>query len=439
MKFAIKLAIALLTAILLFGAIGTYAVYTTSTKILEAEVADNLQDTALNTMETLDRFMYERTADIRIMASAPIMRSRNSTPEEITKRLIEYRNIYGSYISISFFDMNMVRIADTSGMDIGVQHPLPGYWEDVLAGKIIAGKIAESVTLKIPVIFFAAPVKDENEEPLGFIASMVALDKLYEILESPAIQQGEEVHIDLIDKNGLLIYSNENKQGILTDNYASLNIIKRSMAGEPYGHEIKVDPLTNEKEIYVFAHEQGYLGFKGNDYTLLLHIPTKTAFAPAASLRNQTIMITGAMALVAVLFAVILSRRITKSIRELHKAVQHFATGDLTYRAKIKTRDEIEQLGDAFNNMAAGLEKAAQEQKKYTGTLEKEVAKKTKDLSNKLYQLEIFTRVSTGREMKMTELKEKIKKLEEEKEMLMPKKKEESKQKQPQAAGNHNK
>lgn len=413
MKIATKLSIAIFITIFLFGTINAYVIYKTSTKNIEEQAINDMQENALNAMNMLDRFIYERISDIKIMASGPVIRSGNSTPEEITKRLLEYRNVYGAYVSISFFDANRIRIADTSGIDIGVQHPIPEYYEDVLAGKIKTDMIAESVALKMYTMFFAAPVKDENEKIKGFIMSRVLPGRFYEILEPSSIKQNGQAHVDFIDKNGLLIYSSENKKGMLKDNYAGMDIVKRSMAGEPYGHEIHVDPLTNEKEIYVFAHEQGHLDFKGNDYTLLLHIPVKTAFAPAISLRNRTLMMTGAMMLVALILAIILSRRITKPILALHKATEEFEKGNLKRRVKIETKDEIEQLGHAFNKMAEEHLHFENLRKKHEKNLEKEVAKKTKTLQNQLHQLEMFTKVSVGREQKMIELKKRIKELEE--------------------------
>ncbi len=58
------------------------------------------------------------------------------------------------------------------------------------------------------------------------------------------------------------------------------------------------------------------------------------------------------------LFAVYFSNFITTAIRRLAVAAEKLASGDLTTRADISTRDEIEALGTSFNVMAANLEES---------------------------------------------------------------------------------
>jgi len=52
---------------------------------------------------------------------------------------------------------------------------------------------------------------------------------------------------------------------------------------------------------------------------------------------------------------VVVARRIARPIRMLHEATQHIGTGNLDHQLVVKTGDEIEQLAEAFNRMAANL------------------------------------------------------------------------------------
>ncbi len=52
------------------------------------------------------------------------------------------------------------------------------------------------------------------------------------------------------------------------------------------------------------------------------------------------------------------ANRITKPIKKLTEGVGIIAKGDFQYRVKINTHDEIEILGDAFNQMAVDLDKS---------------------------------------------------------------------------------
>ena len=86
----------------------------------------------------------------------------------MTERLIVYRNIYKTYVSLSFLDLDRIRIADTAGLDLGKQVEKQQYWDDVMQGKLsLASTIGIAGSLNLPVIFFASPVKDKDKQLIG--------------------------------------------------------------------------------------------------------------------------------------------------------------------------------------------------------------------------------------------------------------------------------
>ncbi len=118
-SFKIKLTLLMLGIALALGVSIFCIVYTSNIKTLEAEITRRLEGMAQITIDAIDRMLYERFTDISLMASDPIISSRSSSPELLTKRLIEYRNLYKTYASLSFFDLNRVKIADTNMMHLG--------------------------------------------------------------------------------------------------------------------------------------------------------------------------------------------------------------------------------------------------------------------------------------------------------------------------------
>ncbi|MDP2735124.1 MAG: hypothetical protein Q8P12_02875, partial [bacterium] len=93
----------------------------------------------------------------------------------------------------------------------------------------------------------------------------------------------------------------------------------------------------------------------------------------------------------------------------------------------VKTTREMEEMGEAFNSMIWKLHAAREEAKDankilehrvrlrtqqlrdLTTSLEEKVEGRTKELQEKIEQLERFQKLAVGREMKMVELKEKLK------------------------------
>lgn len=109
MKFSTKLTLIFSLIILTIGAVISYSVYSSNVKTLEAHIKDRLTNQAFHTMDKIDRMLFDRSADIKTLASDPVIVSRNATPKQITERLMAYKNIHKSYNSLSFFDLNRIR------------------------------------------------------------------------------------------------------------------------------------------------------------------------------------------------------------------------------------------------------------------------------------------------------------------------------------------
>ncbi len=363
MSFKIKLALLLLSIVIVIDVSVSYVVYESSINILETQITKRLESMALTTMDKIDRALFERFSNIKVLANDSIIRSRGSTPEQIAGILTEYKNQYKVYASLSFFDLNRIRIADTDGLHIGRQHEVVQWSIDTIDKGIIsaASDIRFAEELKIPVIYFAAPVKDRDGKIFGVVVSRMPLATLHDIVGKANIH-GVGIEIDLVDKNGLLLYSNYNEKGILKDSLAEFEIVKRAMSSEGVGSmRSHYQRLGKEKEedIFVFAHEQkGYLDYQGNGWTLVMHIPTRIAFAPAMELRNKLIAILLPLAGLSILGVLLFAYSITKPLKKLRNAVIEFGKGGQDVELEIKSKDEIGELSASFNKMLIDHEKA---------------------------------------------------------------------------------
>jgi len=80
-----------------------------------------------------------------------------------------------------------------------------------------------------------------------------------------------------------------------------------------------------------------------------------------------------AIGLVIALLVVPVSRRITNPLNRLRDSALKIADGDLTHRARVKSRDEIGELGRAFNHMAAQLERMIRGGRELTANISHEL------------------------------------------------------------------
>lgn len=362
-SFKIKLTLLMLGITLVLGISISYIVYLSNIKTLEKQITKGLEDTAWKTMDAIDRVLYERTLDIRLIANDPIISSRNSNSKIITERLIEYRNLYKIYISLSFFDVNLIRLADTSMMHLGKENKASQWSEDVLGkGAVSAASDIRFVEeLNAAIIYFASPVKDKNGNEFGVVVARMPIGKLYDVVSKAVGIHGEDTSVDLVDKNGLLLYSDYNRKGILKENLFEWKTIENVTMNKKVGSIRRYSQHAGLKEenITVFANEDGYQDFKGNGWTLIMHIPTAKAFAHAVELRDRVIAVSLPIIIFSIFIVLFFANSVVKPIIQLRGAAAEVGRGNLGIELKIKSRDEIGDLTDSFNKMSKNLQETA--------------------------------------------------------------------------------
>ncbi|MGK7919234.1 MAG: ATP-binding protein [Trichodesmium sp.] len=88
------------------------------------------------------------------------------------------------------------------------------------------------------------------------------------------------------------------------------------------------------------------------------------------TVRNQGIIVAVIAASAGTFLALIISRSITEPLKEMTKATKSLASGDLTKRMKISTKDELAVLAGSFNSMSAQLQELIQSKENLIISLE---------------------------------------------------------------------
>jgi signal transduction histidine kinase len=76
---------------------------------------------------------------------------------------------------------------------------------------------------------------------------------------------------------------------------------------------------------------------------------------------QRILLVFGIVFFVSLLLSLLMSETILKSVRRLLKGAREFGRGNLEYRVEVKSRDEIQELAEALNSMAA-KRKSAEDQ-----------------------------------------------------------------------------
>lgn len=321
MRFALRLSL-ILTAlgaggILLLSAIS----WSATVDILKSEITRNFEISALRTMQQIDSFFLARRQNIEIIANDSVITSPDSSPTAITRRLIEYRNRLKVYTSLSYFDNDRIRIADTAGLGIGERDPAgDAYWQTIEAGKISSGSVyARAPDLKTEVIYFASPVLGPDGQPRGAIVARMPLGVLHAIISQihlPSSQKSGTVRMDLVSAGARLLYSSHASKDHILQPIPGWSSFENEIDGRAVS-EISAECIGREDDITVVVREQGFFDFPGNGWSLIVSIPRAIAFAPAANLRRTLFLVAVVVLALLILVAIATANTLSRPIMEL--------------------------------------------------------------------------------------------------------------------------
>lgn len=89
---------------------------------------------------------------------------------------------------------------------------------------------------------------------------------------------------------------------------------------------------------------------------VMLIVNVDDIYQTLAEIRTQMIGVSLLSGLLAAVLSLVLAQFLSRPLNTLTHAVRHMERGDLTQRVAINSRDELGDLGQAFNSMAAQLE-----------------------------------------------------------------------------------
>ena len=199
-----------------------------------------------------------------------------------------------------------------------------------------------------------SPFFDEN----GKFAGAVAMDILVTDLHTAIIDidLGEGAYAFLVDKNADIIAS----PYVELDQTEFENI---KDASNP-AYEISDNIMSGKTDVSLTTDGvyYAYTPISGTDWKLCIHIPEALILEPVAQMNHD---VTNVIFVFIIVFALIIAvvfyavrrftARLTKPLIALGDDVKTISSGNLDYRAKLYSNDEISDLATGFNNMASSL------------------------------------------------------------------------------------
>ncbi|MFC1501945.1 cache domain-containing protein [bacterium] len=289
----------------------------------------------------------------------PEIHGDNLESDMLIKRVIEKRELVASTQILTWEDLNK------EGEDLAELARIP-----LIPTEKAKFRLEEEETSGM-VIKAAAPVINNNGNLLGVLYGGILLNRKFEIVDKiketvyqGEIYKGKDIGTATIFQGDLRISTNVMREDgsraigtrVSEEVYDQVLIkglpwIERAFVVNDW-YISAYEPIRNMDEKIIGILYVGMLEEKFND------------------LRKNTILVFLSIALITIFSAIIVSyllaRGILKPVKGLVFASEQLAGGDLKYRVKPQTNDEIGELAKTFNFMAESLKERDEKLKEYT-------------------------------------------------------------------------
>ncbi|MCA1899943.1 MAG: GAF domain-containing protein [Chloroflexi bacterium] len=251
------------------------------------------------------------------------------------------------------------------------------------------------------MVTWSVPFFDETGNVKGVATSDIAFSQFQEIVSG--IEVGKKGYAFLLDGKGSILGISKNAGGyyeIMADNMlTSVHSAKArnwdALVNEMLASRAGLLEATDPQGVTVIAAYTP-IGLE-TGWSLALAFPKTELLEKASATQNTLILYSILTVLVFGLFLYALTGSVTQPLRRLTERVSRFSsesqevTGSrLAERIEISTRDELEDLAEAFNQMSKNLARAFE-------SLEEKVAERSRNLERRSLELETIAEV--GREI----------------------------------------
>ncbi|WP_225412623.1 ATP-binding protein [Stigmatella hybrida] len=228
------------------------------------------------------------------------------------------------------------------------------YFQQAMATN--APVISEVLQLRRPdrvAMLVCVPIRDALGQPVGVVNVVMQTERLAQRYLPSRLQSGQDIL--LMDPQGRLAFHTgypllSNTQSLAFSTWAPLQEV---LAGHRVMLDRFVHPLTQEPSLGVFVP------IPRHPWVVGVAAPRDIALAPLYEGLHTKLLAFGAILLLSGLIAAVMARLHSRPVRLLQTLAHALGRGELSRRAHIRTGDELEELGTAFNQMA---EQTAQRQ-----------------------------------------------------------------------------
>lgn len=211
--------------------------------------------------------------------------------------------------------------------------------------KAVLGSPYYFATDDIVIMGGSQALKDSNGNIIGVVALDMSLDKITELVEKAG--KDAKGYFTIIDDSGTIIADPNNN----ANNFK--NVV------EVYGSEVSELILSgaNYKEIELNNNSYFIKSLKSDNtnWTYVALLDKDSMLRPITRLVKLAIAIVSIISILAVLIGIIISKKISKPIKEVSQAANKIADGDFYVEIHTKSSGEVGELIESFKRIGVTL------------------------------------------------------------------------------------
>ncbi len=308
---------------------------------IQSTVAGGNQALALRAADEIGLYVRNALGIIREMAATPSMTGMDRWNQDFIINNAKRRN--DIFEKLSVLDREGHEVASTAFAQTGAWTSREPSFLQAIEGREYISPVFISED-RLPVITVSEPIT-KFDATVGVLIADVNLKNMWTLVDSLAL--GERGQAYVVGANGILIAHTEKRRVYSQEHFGPLRIVQNVLAGRE-GYQVYAD--WNGEQVIGACAPVPMLG-----WGVIIQQPTEEAFALAARMRMDIVLLIGGSIILASIVALIFTRKITKPIGALVSGTQLYSQGNLDYRIRSQSKDELGALAVEFDNMAASL------------------------------------------------------------------------------------
>jgi PAS domain S-box-containing protein len=309
---------------------------------------------AQDAANTVKNFIQEKFSILEAAASlGNLVAVSEEEQKPVLERLLGVEPAFRQLVLLNAQEEELLRVSRLSKL-LSVQ--LMEYNKSELFSKVrqkethISSIYIDKITSE-PMVIMAVPVTDVFGDFKGVLTAEVNLKFMWDLVDS--IKIGNKGRAYVVDRQGNLIAFGDISRILKGENLLRLKEVAKFVNAEELLGERKASISKGIQGTYVVA---SHVPLGRPSWAVVVELPLHEAYGSVIQGFGLAVAIILISIILAIVAGTYLSRRITKPIIDLRDAALEVGKGRLDTQIEIKTKDEIEDLAKAFNQMTQDLQ-----------------------------------------------------------------------------------